>query len=131
MKMKPLERMKKTIEEVTELFVWVMSKPSIMVLPPHCFHTVLMFLVSCHSGIWVGSSLWNKDMQEIIKEMVEPIYDRAGQKDYMNGLVQEIKLWCRWAADLNQKAHNEEKEVLEILDGVFEFMMDYENTLCN
>jgi len=129
--MDPFKRMKKMIANATEMLVWVATRPCVMVLPPHCFHTVMTFSLSCHSGIRLGSNIWNNEMKSIIKCITDPkVQDtvdenRKVRNSLMNTTVEDTRLWCNWAANLNRAATEEESRVLEILDDVFGIVESY------
>ena len=53
-----------------------------------------------------------------------------GNKQMMEALTEDMKLWCEWANDLNRKVTVEENEVLAIImQGVSRMVEDYVNSI--
>lgn len=114
-----------------ELLVWVARAPSVVILPPHCFHTVFTLTLSCHSGICVRSDVWLEDMRWIIqhttsKEEQAHIWKRKNTKDlekWMNKVVPDFQLWRAWASQLTEETLTEQdcrvmEVVLELQDSI-------------
>jgi hypothetical protein len=113
------ERMKKMIRECEDLLVWVSGAPSIMVLPPHCFHGSITYSFSCHSNLRAASDYWKEDMRGAVVVLgYRRFMDgfRLGCKEdleeYMDKIVPDLITWGEWVKKRERQATQREEQMI-------------------
>jgi len=109
----------KFVQSAEKLFVWVSSGPCIMVLPPHCFHTVFTLTPACDIGVTAGSDFWEEEMKTVSKfmltgsipgpELGECLVDR------MIEMMRDFRVWVSWVEDIKREPSEKEKELMRSL----------------
>lgn len=112
----------KFIQTAEKLFVWVSSRPCVMVLPPHCFYSVFTLTAACDIGVRVGSDFWGDEMKAVVK-----IMKRESQKtevrasdEYLVGwtrdVMRDLRLWVQWVEDIKREPSVKENDLMRTLE---------------
>ncbi|PPQ72399.1 hypothetical protein CVT25_012615 [Psilocybe cyanescens] len=115
------QRMLRMISECDDLFVWLSEKLSIMVVPPHCFHSVLTFTLGCHSGVRVGSDYWIEDMVDTLSVLTDQDYMKEVRKDrflleeLMGKIMPDMVLWVEWCEEFEREPTERELEIMSTM----------------
>lgn len=116
------DRMLLMASQGKRLFVWVSEQPCVMVLPPHCFHTVFTLSTACHSGVRAGSDLWKEEMAEVIRWICNPAEQKFIRSEillltrWMNRVHPDIEIWLRWCETIKREPVQSELDLMTILE---------------
>lgn len=119
-----LERILRMIQTAKRLFVWISGKPCVMVLPPHCFHTVLTLSTACHSGVRAGCDLWNEEMalaiQYICARRETKYLRRRRNYEHLHRktlqIIPDIEVWIGWCETIRRDPTEKEAALIDDLD---------------
>lgn len=110
------------IEESENLLVVVATKPHIMVLPPHCFHSVLTITMACHIGIRTGSTLWYDEMEVVVRcwtsrKNIASVLEKSDRdvNIFMEELIEDTRMWMDWFNSIERKATEKEMRFMKLL----------------
>lgn len=87
------------IEEDENLLVWDCRIPSLILSPPHCFHSVFTFDTACHLGIKVGWLGWLEETLKILDYLSRETSSLITDVHTVENFLVDGEVWCDWWKD--------------------------------